>query len=65
MAKENRQMDTEKGNLFQELAKVRWPSFKELMSTSFLVIAFTVLFGLYFFLCELLATGLITRIVGA
>lgn len=52
------------GNLFQELAKVQWPSFGELMSTSFLVIMFTVLFGLYFFVCELIATAFITRIVG-
>ena len=39
------------GNLFQELARVKCPSFTELVSTSFLVITFTVLFGLYFFAC--------------
>lgn len=65
MAKREYINDTTPGNLFQELRKVQWPSFKELMSTSFLVIMFTLLFGLYFFACELLATTLIAKIVGA
>lgn len=52
------------GNIFKELKKVQWPSFKELAKSSALVIVFTVLFGLYFFACELAATGLISRIVG-
>ena len=39
--------------------------FKELMSSSALVIVFTVLFGLYFFVCEILSSGLVKMIVGA
>ncbi len=46
-----------------ELRRVKWPTFKELMSTSGLVIIFTVLFGVYFFLCELLANGLIQKLI--
>ncbi len=46
-----------------ELKKVQWPSFKELMSSSWLVIVFTVLFALYFFVCEFVASGLISWIV--
>lgn len=46
-----------------ELKKVRWPSFKDLMKSSGLVVVFTLLFGLYFFLCELAASGLVSWIV--
>lgn len=49
----------------KELKAVKWPSFKELMSSSALVIVFTVLFGLYFFVCELGASALVKAIVGA
>lgn len=35
------------------------------MSSSGLVIVFTVLFGLYFFVCEVLSSGLVKMIVGA
>lgn len=49
--------------IFAELKKVRWPSFKGLMSTSGLVLIFTFLFGVYFFLCELAASGLVSWIV--
>lgn len=51
--------------IFRELRKVEWPSIKELTKTSLLVIVFTVLFGLYFFVCELLASGLVNKIIGA
>ncbi|MCF0258673.1 MAG: preprotein translocase subunit SecE [Erysipelotrichaceae bacterium] len=46
-----------------ELKKVQWPSFKELMGNSALVIVFTLLFGLYFFVCEVAASGLVSWIV--
>lgn len=46
-----------------ELKKVQWPSFKGLMSSSALVIVFTLLFGFYFFLCEMAASGLVSWIV--
>lgn len=51
--------------VFKELKTVKWPTFKELMSSSGLVIVFTVLFGLYFFVCELVSSGLVKMIVGA
>lgn len=51
--------------VFRELRKVEWPSPKELTKSSLLVIVFTVLFGLYFFVCELVANGLVQKIVGA
>ncbi len=46
-----------------ELKQVRWPSFKTLMQKSGLVILFTLLFGLYFFICEMCASGLVSWIV--
>lgn len=49
--------------IFKELKQVQWPTFKELMSTSWLVIVFTVLFGLYFFVCEMAASSLVSWIV--
>jgi preprotein translocase subunit SecE len=49
--------------IWQELKKVQWPTFGNLMSTSALVIAFTLLFGAYFFVCELAASSLVSWIV--
>lgn len=49
--------------VWEELKKVRWPSFKTLMQQSGLVIVFTLLFGLYFFICEVAASGLVNWIV--
>ncbi len=49
--------------VWAELKKVRWPSFKGLMQSSGLVIVFTLLFGLYFFICEMAASGLVSWIV--
>lgn len=46
-----------------ELKKVQWPTMKELFSNSLLVIVFTLMFGLYFFICEMAASGLISWIV--
>lgn len=51
-------------NVMRELKKVEWPGFKQLSKDSLLVIVFTVLFGLYFFACELVSTGLVSKIVG-
>lgn len=50
--------------VFRELRKVQWPSPKELTKSSLLVIVFTLLFGVYFFICEMVATGFISKIVG-
>ena len=51
-------------NVMRELKKVKWPSVKQLSKDSLLVIVFTILFGLYFFVCEILSTGLVSKIVG-
>ena len=65
MAKEKKDRVYSPKGVFGELKKVEWPSFKELMKSSGLVIIFTLLFGVYFFICELAASGLINMIVGA
>lgn len=49
--------------IFQELRKVEWPSFKKLMTVSMQVIIFTLIFGLYFFICEMAASSLVSWIV--
>lgn len=51
-------------NVMRELKKVKWPSVKQLSKDSLLVIVFTLLFGLYFFVCEILSTDLVSKIVG-
>lgn len=61
--KEKREWTYSPKAIFQELRKVQWPTFKQLMSTSGLVIVFTLLFGVYFFICELAASSLVSWIV--
>lgn len=65
MAKEKKDRVYSPAGVIRELKTVKWPTFKELMSTSGMVILFTLLFGVYFFICELLASGLISFIVKA
>lgn len=65
MAKEKKDRVYSPAGVIRELKSVKWPTFKELMSTSGMVILFTVLFGVYFFICELVASGLINFIVKA
>lgn len=65
MVKEKKDRVYSPAGVIRELKTVKWPTFKELMSTSGMVILFTVLFGVYFFICELLASGLINFIVKA
>ena len=65
MSKEKKERTYSPSKVFKELKTVKWPTFKELMSSSGLVIVFTVLFGLYFFVCEVLSSGLVKMIVGA
>lgn len=50
--------------IMSEMKQVEWPGFKGLMATSGLVIGFTLIFGLYFFICELAASGLVNAIIG-
>ncbi len=65
MAKENKKERTYSiSGIMSEMKQVEWPGFKGLMGTSGLVIGFTLLFGLYFFICELAASGLINTILG-
>ena len=64
MSKEKKERTYSPSKVFKELKTVKWPTFKELMSSSALVIVFTVLFGLYFFVCEILSSGLVKMIVG-
>ena len=65
MVKEKKDRVYSPAGVIRELKTVKWPTFKELMSTSGMVILFTVLFGVYFFICELVASGLINFIVKA
>ena len=65
MAKEKKDRVYSPAGVIRELKTVKWPTFKELMSTSGMVILFTLLFGVYFFICELAASGLINFIVKA
>lgn len=65
MAKEKKDRVYSPAGVIRELKTVKWPTFKELMSTSGMVILFTLLFGVYFFICELLASDLINFIVKA
>ena len=63
MSAEKKEMTYSIKGIVKELKEVTWPSFKDLMKSSGLVIVFTILFGLYFFLCELGASGLVNWIV--
>lgn len=44
----------------KEIKRIRWPKAKDLAANSMTVIMFTVLFGIFFFLCELVASGFLT-----
>lgn len=50
--------------IFSELKQVKWPTFKSLSGYSGLVLLFVVVFGFYFFLCDLVASGLLQVLVG-
>ena len=51
--------------IIRELKTVEWPGFTALLKASGLVILFTLLFGVYFFICELAASGLLNLIIKA
>jgi preprotein translocase subunit SecE len=63
--KEKKERTYSPKGIISEIRAVKWPTAKELFSNSGRVIIFTLLFGLYFFICELAASGLINWIVGA
>lgn len=44
----------------KEIKRIRWPKAKDLFSNSLTVIIFTALFGIFFLLCELIASGFLT-----
>lgn len=46
----------------KEIKRIRWPKAKDLFANSATVIVFTVLFGIFFLLCELVASGFLTVI---
>lgn len=46
-----------------EIKRIRWPKLSDLTKNSLIVIVFTVAFGLFFVVCELIASGFLT-IVG-
>lgn len=64
MSKEKKEWTYSPKGVWSELKKVQWPTFKVLMGTSGSVILFTALFGVYFFLCELASSSLVSWIVG-
>lgn len=45
-----------------EISRIRWPKPKELMSNSVKVLVFTVLFAIFFVLCELVSSGFLKLI---
>lgn len=46
-----------------EIKRIRWPKPKDLFKNSVTVILFTAAFGVFFLLCEMIASGFLT-IVG-
>lgn len=46
--------------IYKEIKRIRWPKAKDLFSNSMTVILFTILFGVFFLLCELIASGFLT-----
>ncbi len=48
--------------IYKEIKRIRWPKPKDLLSSSITVIFFTFLFGVFFLLCELIASGFLTII---
>ena len=46
----------------KEIKRIRWPHGKDLFSSSLTVIVFTFLFGTFFLICELVASGFLTII---
>lgn len=47
----------------KEIKRIRWPHGKDLFTSSLTVIVFTALFGVFFLLCEVIASGFL-KIVG-
>lgn len=46
-----------------EIRRIRWPKMKDLAGNSGKVLLFTVLFALFFFLCEVISSGFL-KVVG-
>lgn len=45
-----------------EISRIRWPKAKDLIENSTKVLFFTVLFALFFVLCEVIASGFLKYI---
>ena len=43
--------------IMKEAKRIRWPKGKDLLKDSTTVITFTVLLGVFFFLCQLVTSG--------
>lgn len=40
-----------------EISRIRWPKTKDLVESSAKVLCFTVIFAIFFVLCEVISTG--------
>lgn len=47
----------------KEVKRIRWPKQKEMISDSFTVITFTVGFGIFFVICEIVVAAFL-RMIG-
>jgi len=47
----------------KEVKRIRWPKQKEMISDSLTVITFTVAFGIFFVVCEILVAAFL-RLIG-
>ena len=48
--------------ILKEVKRIRWPHGKTLATNSLTVIVFTVFFGIFFLLCEVVASGFLSLI---
>ena len=46
--------------ILKEVKRIRWPHGKTLATNSLTVIVFTVFFGIFFLLCEVVASGFLS-----
>lgn len=50
--------------VLKEVKKIRWPGKEDLVSNSVQVLVFTLAFGVFFFLCQVIASQFL-RLLGA
>ena len=49
--------------ILTEAKRIRWPKGKDLVKDSMTVIAFVAVFGVFFFLCQLVSSGFL-KVIG-